>query len=104
MSFHTTSVLPRIFATSRPVSSRGAPVWGGRLDLGLIAGAGDELGPPDEQPRIDAERPADQPQHHHGADAQSAATHRHTAETAETAAAAFLAAILDIAAFRQVIQ
>src|SRR3984957_2405029 len=78
----------------------GLPLARGRLHLRLIAAAGEQFGAPDQNPRIDAERPADQPQHHDGADAQAAASARQAAE----AAAAFLATILDVAAFRKVIQ
>jgi len=57
------------------MSSCGAPVGRGPrglLDAGLIAPLRTSA-PPKEQARVDAERPADQPQHHDGADAKATA-------------------------------
>jgi hypothetical protein len=54
---------------------------------------------------IDAERPADQAEHHHAADAESAGADRQAAHsTAAAKAAAIAASIFDVAAFRHVIQ
>jgi hypothetical protein len=63
--------------------------------------AGEDFGAADQHPRIDAERPADQAEHHDGADAQAAAADRHP-ETTARAAALFAAAILDVAALLQI--
>src|SRR5262249_38645726 len=85
------------------VGSAGAPRRGRRLHLRL-AGTGQDLGAADEQARIDAERPADEAERHDRADAQSAAPARQ-AETASAATkAALFASILDVAAFRQIVQ
>ena len=68
------------------------------------AGAGrrrEHLGAADQQARIDAERPADDAEHHDGADAEPAAADRH-ADAAATAAA-IAAAILDVVALRQIV-
>ena len=106
MFFHWTSVLPSTLLTKRPMSSCGAPVRravGGACCTCGSTGAGQDLGAADEQARIDAERPADDAEHHDGADAQSAAADRETAAAA-AAEAALVASILDVAAFRQIIQ
>ena len=77
-----TSVLPRTRATNFPVSSLGVPVRRavsccGALRLLVAAAiADDDVGAVDQQPRIDAERPADQAEHHHAADAEPAGADR----------------------------
>ena len=86
-------MLPSTAATNWPVWSVGAPVLPRRLPVRLLvvrAAAADDFGAADENAGIDAERPADQAEHHHGADAEAAAPDRNTeaAATAETAAAA----------------
>ena len=73
-----------------------------RLSLGM-AGTGEDLGAADEQAWIDAERPADNAQHHNGADTQPAAADGKP-EPAPSPEAAFAAPILYVAAFRQVVQ
>ncbi len=106
MFFHWTSVLPSTLLTKRPMSSCALPVRRRRRRRLLhlrLTGAGQDLGAADEQARIDAERPADDAEHHDGADAQSAAADRKTAAPA-AAVATIGASILDVAAFRQVIQ
>jgi hypothetical protein len=60
------------------------------------------LGPADQKPRIDPERPADQAEHHQGADAEPAAADRQA--EAATATPLIAAAILDVVAGRQFIQ
>src|SRR5262249_28093281 len=65
-----------------------------------------DFGATDEHARVDAERPADEPEHHDRADAQSAAiADREAAAARETATgiAALIPAVLDIAALRQVV-
>src|ERR1043165_1809175 len=72
------------------------------LLIGLPA-AGEDLRAADQQARVDAERIADDAEHHDGADAEPAAAHPHRkAET--TAATAVAAAILDVLAFGHVIE
>jgi hypothetical protein len=64
-----------------------------------VAAAGEDLGAADQKARIDAERPADQAEHHHGADAE-------TSGAAETAAAATTSAVthvVDIVASTEII-
>jgi hypothetical protein len=73
--------------------------------IGLLiarSAAGEDFGAADQHPRIDAERPADQAEHHDGADAQAAAADRHPETAAKTAAALFAAAVLDVAALVQI--
>jgi len=65
--------------------------------------ADDDVGALDQHPWIDAERPADQAEHHHTADPESAGPDRQAA-TAAAKAAAIATTIFDVAAFRHVIQ
>ena len=67
----------------------------------LLLTAGEDLRATDQQPRIDAERVADDAEHHDGADAEPAASHREAAATT-AAVAAIAAAILDVVALRQI--
>src|SRR5262249_5489635 len=77
---------------------------GGGGGHGGLAGTVQDRGAADEQARIDAERPADEAERHDRADAQSAAADW-KAETASAAAKTSLSAsILDVAAFRQIVQ
>src|ERR1700719_1985640 len=81
----------------------GAPRLATRRFPGLlnVRAARQDFGAPDQEARIDAERPADQAQHNDGADSKTAATHWQ----AEAAAAArFAAAILDIVALFGLVQ
>jgi hypothetical protein len=80
-----------------------APRRGRRLHLRL-AGTGQDLGAADEQARIDAERPADEAERHDRTDAQSAAADRKAETTSAAAKTALFASILDVAAFRQIVQ
>ena len=67
--------------------------------------AREDLGAADQQPRVDAERPADQPEHHDGADAEPAGAHRHAEAAAVSAAAiAVPPAILDVVAATPVLK
>src|SRR5262249_62123119 len=59
----------------------------------VAAAAVDHFGAADQQHRVDAERPADQAEHHDGAKPEPATTDRHP-ETTATAAALLAAAIL----------
>ena len=105
MSLQVSSVLPSTAATNWPVSSVGAPVRRVGLPVGLLvlrAAAGDHFGAADQHARIDAERPADQAEHDHGADAEPAAADR-KAETAAAEAAAVTAIVLDIVAAAEII-
>src|SRR6266436_760846 len=69
--------------------------------LNVRAAAGKDLGAADQQARIDPERPADQAQHHDGADPESPAAQRQTeAAAAAKSTALFAAAILDFIALR----
>ena len=64
--------------------------------------AGQHLGAADQEPRIDAERPADQAEHDHAADAEPAAADRKPAARATAARiAAIAAAVFDVVALRQ---
>ena len=109
MSFHFASVLPSTRATNRPdlVLRRAglARTLDGCSHAWLVA-AGEDLGAADQQARIDAERPADEAEHHDGADRQPAAAHGQPPKPPPPAAAtaALAATILDIAAFRQIFQ
>src|SRR2546423_968735 len=78
---------------------------GALLLLIRLSAAGHHLGAPDQDARIDAKRVADDPEHHDRADAEPAAAQAHgQAEAAATAAAAIAAAILDVLAFRHVVE
>jgi hypothetical protein len=67
--------------------------------------ADDDIGALNQQPGVDAERPADQAEHDHAADTEPAGADWQTTHSAATAKAATItAAILDVAAFRHVIQ
>ncbi len=68
----------------------------------LLRSAGEDFGAADQEPRVDAERIADDAQNDDGADAEATTADRHAA-AAETSAAV-AAAIIDIPAFRQIIQ
>ena len=68
----------------------------------MLAGSGQDLGTADQEAWIDAERPADEPQHHDRADAEAAAADG-KAEPASPAAR-FATPILYVAAFRQIVQ
>src|SRR5262245_59276117 len=68
------------------------------------AGTSQDLGAPDEQARVDAERPADEAERHDRADAQSAASDRKTETAPAATETALFASILDVAAFRQIVQ
>src|SRR5215471_8072193 len=81
----------------------GAPRRGRRLHLRL-AGPGEDFGAADEQARIDAERPADEAERHDRADAQSATADRNAKPATAAEAAALRASVLDVAAFRQIVQ
>ncbi len=73
-----------------------------RLLLVARPAAGEDFGAADQHPRVDAERPADQAEHHDGADAQAAAADRHPETAAIAAAALFAAAVLDVVALVQI--
>src|SRR5882762_3016782 len=72
--------------------------------LNVGAAAGKDLGAADQDARIDAEGPADQAQHHNGADPEPAATPRQAEAAAAKPAARFAAAILNIFALFGVVQ
>jgi hypothetical protein len=61
------------------------------LLVGAATTAAHHLSPADQDARVDAERPADDPEHHHGADAEAAADRQ-----SEPTAAALAAPVLDI--------
>src|SRR5262249_49626777 len=82
--------------------SAGAARRGRRLHL-RPAGTGQDLSAPDEQARVDAERPADEAERHDRADAQSAAADRKTETAPAATETALFASILDVAAFRQIV-
>src|SRR6266536_992906 len=68
-----------------------------------MASAAEHLGAPDQEPRVDAERPAHEPEHDQRADAHAAGADR-DAEAAPAAVTAFLAAaILDVLTARQLV-
>src|SRR5262249_12048787 len=85
------------------VLRRAGPAPRGRRRHRRRAGPGQALGAADEQAWVDAERPADEAKRHDRADAQSAAADR-KAETAAATETALFASILDVAAFRQIVQ
>jgi len=60
------------------------------------------LGAPDQQARVDAERIADDADHHDGADAEPAPAHADR-KTTTSAPAAVATTILDIVALRQIV-
>src|SRR5262249_40462075 len=62
--------------------------------------AGQDLGAADQQARIDAERPPDEPEHDDGADPQASGADRHAHAAA---AAAFVAPILDVVAAAEIL-
>ena len=78
----------------------GWPVW---LLVLRAAAADHHFGAADQDARIDAERPADQAEHDHGADAEPAAADRNTETAATAEAAAAIAVVLDIVAAAKVI-
>src|SRR5215468_3285467 len=72
--------------------------------LNVCAAAGKDLGAADQEARIDAQRPADQAQHHDGADPEPAAAQRQAEAPAAKSATRFATAILNIFALFGVIQ
>src|SRR5262252_148236 len=82
----------------------GAPRLPARHRLLDVRAAGQNFGAADQNARIDAERPADQAQHHDGADPETAATDREAETATAEAAARFTAAILDIVALLGFVQ
>src|SRR5262245_30963749 len=68
-----------------------------------LAPAAHHLGAADQEARIDAERPADEAEHHDGADPQAAGAARHAEAAAPAAGIAFVAAILDVVAAAEIL-
>src|SRR5262249_11776883 len=90
-------------SSSSVLGSGGAARAWRRRDLRLLSAA-EDFRTANEHRRIDAERPANQPQHHNGTNAEATTPDRDAKATAAAAEAAFTAAILDVAAFLQVFQ
>src|SRR5712691_5029593 len=84
----------------------GAVAWRAGLGRGAIgrvigmAAAAENLGAADQEPRVDAERPAENPEHDQRADAHPAGADR---KAAPAGVALLAAAILDVVAARQLI-
>ena len=75
-SFQTSSVLPRIAAAKRPISSWGAPCAALLLLIVAAAAAVQHLRPADQDAGIDAESPADEAEDDDGADSEAACSPR----------------------------
>ncbi len=78
----------------------------GLIARSLAAAAGEDFRPPDQDARIDADRPADQAEHDHGSNAEAAASAHRKAEAASSTthpAAAVVAAVVDVVAATEVI-
>src|SRR6266571_1852717 len=86
----------------------GAVAWRAGLGRGAMgrvigmAAAAENLGAADQEPRVDAERPAENPEHDQRADAHPARADRE-AKAAPAVTALLAAAILDVVAARQLI-